>query len=285
MEEPASPMPQAALVQALRRVLKPLVRLMLASGITFQYLSEMIKSLYVEVAERDFRLDNKPPTDSRISLMSGVHRKDVSRLRTELSAEVPAAPAVVSLGAHLVALWLGTPTYLDEAGQPLALPRFRSEGGDQSFEALVASVNNDIRSKVVLDEWMRLGIARIDGDKRVCLNADAFIPSAGFDEKAFYFGHNLHDHLAAAAHNLQGLQPAFMDRSVHYDALGAESAQALAQQALELGMKALLAVNKSAMQAEKRDAAVPATAHQRMTFGMYFYAEPVAPNEPDGGGT
>lgn len=277
-------MPQAALVQALRRVLKPLVRLMLASGITFQFLSEMLKGLYVEVAERDFRIDSKPPTDSRISLMSGVHRKDVSRLRAELQAEQPTPSSVVSLGAHLVAVWLGTQAYLDEAGQPLALPRFRSEGGELSFEALVASVNSDIRSKVVLDEWMRLGIAHLDDDKRVCLNAQAFVPSEGFDEKAFYFGHNLHDHLAAAAHNLQGLQPAFMDRSVHYDALGAASAQALAKQALELGMKALLAVNKSAMQAEKRDAELPAAQRQRMTFGVYFYAEPAPGAAPPEGG-
>ena len=280
MEDPASAMPQAALVQALRRVLKPLVRLMLEKGITVQYLTEMLKSLYVEVAEREFRIDDKPPTDSRISLMSGVHRKDVSRLRAELQAEAPAAPAVVSLGANLVAVWLGSPLYTDAAGQPLALPRFRSEGGDVSFEALVASVNSDIRSKVVLDEWLRLGVAHLDDDKRVCLNADAFVPSEGFEEKAFYFGHNQHDHLAAAVHNLRGLQPAFMDRSVHYDALSAESVQALSKQSLDLGMKALLAVNKNAMAAEQRDA--PSTApRQRMTFGVYFYAEPAPDRKPD----
>jgi hypothetical protein len=277
MDESTSAMPQAALVQALRRVLQPLVRLMLAKGITFQYLSELLKSVYVEVAERDFRIEDKPPTDSRISLMSGVHRKDVSRLRAELQAEQPAAPSVVTLGANLVAVWLGTPTYLDGAGQPLALARYRSEGGECSFEALVASVNSDIRSKVVLDEWLRLGIVRIDEERRVCLNADAFVPSEGFDEKAFYFGHNLHDHLAAAAHNLQGLQPAFMDRSVHCDALQASSVQALSRQALELGMKALLALNKSAVQAEQADAAAPAETAQRITFGVYFYTEPSQP--------
>jgi len=274
MDEPASPGPQAALVQALRRVLKPLVRLLLASGITYQFISEMIKSVYVEVAERDFRIDNKPPTDSRISLMSGVHRKDVSRLRTALQAAESTAPTAVSLGAHLVALWMGNPAYLDEAEQPLPLPRYRSEGGERSFEALVASVNSDIRSKVVLDEWMRLGIAHLDDQKRVCLNADAFIPSEGFDEKAFYFGHNQHDHLAAAAHNLMGQHPPFMDRSVHYDTLSPASAQALAKQALDLGMRALLAVNKSAMQAEKRDQETPAGQPQRITFGVYFYSEP-----------
>jgi hypothetical protein len=277
MEETTSALPQAALVQALRRVLQPLVRLMLANGITLQYLSELLKSLYVEVAERDFRIDGKPPTDSRISLMSGVHRKDVSRLRAELQAEAPARPAVVPLGASLVAVWLGTPAYLDEAGRPLPLPRLRSEGGGRSFEALVASVNSDIRSRVVLDEWLRLGLVRIDEEKRVCLNADAFVPSEGFDEKAFYFGHNLHDHLSAAAHNLQGQQPPFMERSVHYDALHAGSVQALSQQALALGMKALLAVNKSAMQAEQQDAAQPPEPLQRITFGVYFYTEAAGP--------
>lgn len=280
MEDPASAMPQAAFVQALRRVLRPLVRLMLAKGITVQYLTEMLKSLYVEVAEREFRIDDKPPTDSRISLMSGVHRKDVSRLRAELEAEVPSAPAVVSLGANLVAVWLGSPLYTDAQGQPLALPRHRSEGGDVSFEALVASVNSDIRSKVVLDEWLRLGVAHLDDDKRVRLKADAFVPSEGFEEKAFYFGHNQHDHLAAAVHNLRGLQPAFLDRSVHYDALGAESVQALSKQSLDLGMKALLAVNKSAMAAEQRDAASTAP-RQRITFGVYFYAEPAEGSKPD----
>ena len=80
--------------------------------------------------------------------------------------------------------------------------------------------------------------------------------------------------MAGAAHNLLGLQPPFMDRSVHYDALHADSAETLAKQAMELGMKALLAVNKSAMQAEQQDAQTPLQAHQRITFGVYFYSAP-----------
>ena len=76
---PSNPPP--ALVKALRQALRPLLHVMLARGITLPYLAELIKSLLVEVAERDFQLDGKPVTDSRISLLSGVHRKDVNRLR------------------------------------------------------------------------------------------------------------------------------------------------------------------------------------------------------------
>jgi Family of unknown function (DUF6502) len=272
----ASPSP--ALVQALRLVLRPLVRVMLAQGITFAYVAELLKSLMVEVADQNFRLDGRPPTDSRVSLLSGVHRKDVNRLRGAESVADTKMPSIVSLGAQLAAQWLGNPLYLDEHGQPKALPRYISEGGPASFEGLVMGVNSDIRSRVVLDEWLRLGVVHLDEERRVCLNTQAFVPAKGFDEKAFYFGHNLHDHAAAAAHNLLGLDSPLMERSVHYSGLSAQSVEQLAAQSKELGMQALLAVNKTAMDLEKADSAGDAPP-QRMTFGIYFYAEP-DPSKP-----
>ena len=267
--------PPKSLVRALRKVLRPVVRVMLSQGITYPYLAELLKNLFVDVAESEFRLDNKPSTDSRISLMTGVHRKDVSRLRGELQQATEAVPDVVSFGAELVAVWLGTPRYLREDGSPLPLARFASDGGEQSFESLVAGVNSDIRSRVVLDEWLRLGVVHIDDANRVCLNTEAFVPSEGFDEKAYYFGHNLHDHAAAAASNLLGGQAPFLERSVQYDALSEASITLLAGQSRDAGMKALLAINKNALALEKADAATPTPRH-RMTFGVYFYAAPVA---------
>jgi hypothetical protein len=110
--------------------------------------------------------------------------------------------------------------------------------------------------------------------QRVCLNVEAFVPAEGFDEKAFYFGHNLHDHISAAAHNLSGAPRPFLERSVHYDGLSAESVAALAAQSEKAGMAALLAINKNAMALEQADAG-KASPRQRMTFGIYFYSEPV----------
>ena len=268
--------PSPALVLALRRVLRPMVKLMLSRGITYPYLADLLKALFVDVSDKDFRLDQKPPTDSRVSLVSGVHRKEVNRLRQEMASDAEIVPSVVSLGAQLVAVWLGSAQYLDENNRPKPLTRFVSEGGDMSFEALVAGVNSDIRPRVVLDEWLRLGVVRFDEAHRVCLNVEAFIPAEGFDEKAYYFGHNLHDHAAAAAHNLIGAGKPFLERTVHYDALSANSVAALAAQSGQVGMEALLAINKSAMALEAADASNSAP-RQRMTFGIYFYAEPATP--------
>ena len=269
--------PSPALLRALRKLLRPLVRLMLARGIPYTYLTELLKGLFVEVADREFGLDNKPPTDSRISLVSGVHRKDVSRLRQLQQTAQTTEPAVVSLGSQVVARWLAAPPYVQDDGKPRPLARMISEGGDLSFEALVSSINNDIRSRVVLDEWMRLGVVHLDDEERICLNTEAFVPSRNADEKAFYLGHNLHDHACAAVNNLLGGAP-LMDRSVHYTELSAASVQQLAQLSEKLGMQALLAVNKCAMQAEAKDqmqAADNPTPRQRMTFGVYFYTEPL----------
>jgi Family of unknown function (DUF6502) len=278
--------PPPAVVRALRKLLQPLVKLMLSHGITYPYLSDLLKGLFVEVAERDFRLGDKPPTDSRVSLVSGVHRKDVSRLRALLGQAEGLAPSVVPRGAQLVAHWMGHPRYLLEDGQPRPLARLVSEGGDLSFEALVASVNSDIRSRVVLDEWLSLGVVHLDEQGRVCLNTAAFVPARGSDEKAFYLGHNLHDHAAAAVHNLLGGQPPFMERSVHYSGLSAASVERLARLAQENGMKTLLALNQAAMAAEQADrqaaqAAGSQAAPHRFTLGVYFFSEG-ADTEPGG---
>ena len=268
--------PPQALVRALRRVLRPLVRLMLARGVSFPFLAELLKGLFVEVAEREFALANRPQTASRLSLLSGVHRKDVQRLRRETArpAHGAAMPAAVSLGAQLVAAWLAMPRYCDARGKPRPLARSASVGGERSFEALVARVSKDIRARAVLDEWLRLGIVRLDAKDRVCLNAEAFVPARGFAEKAFYFGQNCHDHAAAAVANLLAAGPPFLERSVHYDDLSAPSAAVLAKLSASAGMAALKRVNRQAMQLEREDARQPG-ARQRINFGVYFYTEPM----------
>ena len=93
-----------------------------------------------------------------------------------------------------------------------------------SFQLLVQDVcKQDIRPRVVLDEWLNLGIVSIDKEKNLTLNTDAIIPNKGFDEKAFFLGHNVSDHFTAATHNLLDKQPPFFERCVYYDGLSKAS--------------------------------------------------------------
>ena len=62
--------PSPALVKALIRMLRPLVRLLLANRVTYPVLSNILKAVYVDVADRDFPVPGKSQTNSRISHVS-----------------------------------------------------------------------------------------------------------------------------------------------------------------------------------------------------------------------
>ena len=266
--------PNQAWHDAFKRVLRPLVRVMLGRGLHYPVIAEMLKSLFVEIADKEFKLKKKRQTDSRVSLLTGVHRKDVKRLRHGPPEARTDVEPETSLTAQIIAAWNANPAYVDAEGTPLPLARFAQDGGDRSFEALVKSISTDIHPRAVLDEWLSRGIAEIDEQNRVLLRSEAFIPAEGDAEKVFYFAHDLHDHAAATAHNMLGGMPPLLERCVHYDGLDAHTVAALRELSTRQGMRALRAVNNRAAQAltEARDAAPANPA--RITFGVYFYEEP-----------
>jgi hypothetical protein len=259
------------LEQAFARILRPMIRLALSHGVTYPALAEILKFTFVDVAQQDFKISNEAASDSRINLLTSIHRKEIKRLRELSMRDTAEISESVSLGAQLVGLWLSQAPYIDEAGHPKPLPRLASAGGEASFETLVTLANKDIRSRVVLDEWLRLGVASINERDEVTLNTQAFIPSQGFEEKSFYFTHNLHDHAAAASANMRGQQPPWLERSVHYDALSADSIEELNQLAHQAGMEMLQRLNRRAIELEARDAAI--LQKNRFTCGIYFYSE------------
>src|SRR5690606_34342338 len=127
----------------------------------------------------------------------------------------------------------------------------------------------DIRPRVILDEWQNLGVAHMD-DSGVILNTGAFTPDKSLDEKAFFFGKNIHDHLCASTSNLLGHTPPYFDRSVDYDNLSRESVQQLSELANDVGMNALTLVNKTALALQQQDED-STDRHYRMNFGIFNY--------------
>lgn len=275
---PGGPPPR--LVAAISKLLRPLVHLMLSHQVTYPQLIAMLKAIYVDVAEKEFQVNGKRQSDSRINLLTGVHRKDVKRLRAE-ARETSAPPTTASTGAQLIAHWLGDPEFTDDNGKPLPLA-VKEDSGKGDFQSLVEKVcKQDIRPRVILDEWLRLGVAHIENDKLV-LDTGAFTPDKGFDEKVFFFGKNIQDHIAAGTHNLLGLKPSYFDRSVYYDKLSQQSIKELGELANTLGMQALTEMNKAALNHQEQDSKNPEQASYRMNFGVFnFNAEVIADPDDD----
>ncbi|NQV71011.1 MAG: hypothetical protein HQ498_13375 [Pseudohongiella sp.] len=275
--------PPPLLVSAIKKILRPLVKLMLSYQITYPYLIGILKSIYVDVAENEFQVDDKRPSDSRINLLTGVHRKDVKRLRAEGSQKFE-IPENISIGAQLVGEWLGSKEFIDSKGKPKTLPLKPGAGKDISFDTLVRKVcKQDIRPRVILDEWLRLGIAHIENDE-VVLNTGAFTPDKGFDEKAFFFGKNLQDHISAGSENLSGSRAPYFDRSVYYDNLSETSVQELEELANYLSMQALTEMNKEALSRQRGDKG-QSQSKFRINFGVFNYSTEAVNENPEDEGS
>jgi len=256
------------LQQPIARLLRPLVRLFIRCGTTFPALSELLRELYVNVAVHDFVLPDKDQTDSRISLLTGIHRKEVRRLR-EAGAPVRTTPASVSRTTQIVALWLADRRFADRNGAPAPLRRAGAEGDGPTFEALVEQVTKDLRPRAVLDEWLDRKIVVIDEKGRVVLTEAAVAPSRGDDRQLHYFGRNLHDHIAAAVENVTSHPSPFLERAVHYEGLSEDVARQLEAAARQLAMDALLAANREAQALHRSDDG----GDWRWNFGVYVYRE------------
>jgi hypothetical protein len=269
-EPPNHPPPGADRLQTpIARILRPLVRLFIRSGMTFPGLADLLRELYVNVAEYDFALPDKEQTDSRVSLLTGIHRKEVRRLRGA-GAPISATPVAVSRTSRIIARWLADPEFTDSNGRPRPLARAADPAaGTPSFEQLVESITRDVRARAVLDEWLDRRLVAIDAEGRIVLTETAFVPQAGAEEQLYYFGRNLHDHVASAVANVLGEGPRFLERAVHYDGLSDELAKSLELRSREIALAALHEANREAHAACAADSG----GDQRWTMGIYIYRE------------
>jgi hypothetical protein len=144
----------------------------------------------------------------------------------------------------------------------------------------VTRVSKDIRPRAVLDDWLDRGIAQLDSAGQLVLAEAALVPRKDLDELAFYLGRNLHDHIAACDHNLDDRERPFIERAVYYDQLTPEAVARLGALAHDLGMEALLSLNREANALAERGQGSP-DARRRMSFGVYFYAPPQTGSEED----
>ena len=150
-------------LNALRVVFTPIVRILLHCHIGHKEVVEVLKSTYVDVASKHYGIRGRPTNVSRVAAMSGISRKEVSRIRNCLARdssdwERPTASTLV------LNLWQSDPKYLDSAGRPITLD---FEDGDRSFHALVRVSGGDIPAGAIRMELLRAGRVSQDADGRI----------------------------------------------------------------------------------------------------------------------
>jgi hypothetical protein len=149
------------LLAAFRFLLVPLVRILLRNGISFSEISEVVKGAYARVAATDFAVPGKQMSYSRVSITTGIARRDLDRVLGEEDRLRRALESNASRIANVLQGWHNDPEFMGPYGFPRDLGFTREEGGALSFEDLVARYASDVQAEVLLDELMRVGTATI----------------------------------------------------------------------------------------------------------------------------
>lgn len=269
---PGLPQPELA-TQALAQLLRPLARLMIDHGVQLPALQDLLKQALVEEALGTYGLNDKASSDTRIALLTGVHRKDVRRLRDTPEAVQDSKP-MLPVASAVVARWISDPRYLntDQSTRALARTPKRGQFGEPDFTTLVAEISTDVGARAVLDELLRLGVVSLQDDAYVVLNRSAFVPREGLLESFHFLANNVSDHFAVAVHNLapDRSTPPMLEQSAFCGDLSAGQAEQLQARARQLWSNTVQQFLQTATVAEQRSQHDTGPKH-RVRFGVYFH--------------
>lgn len=131
---------QEAWLSALEAILRPIVKLWLQSGLGYAQFEAIAKSVFIDVATQEYTTRGRPANYSQVSAVTGIARKEVSRIRKGESP-IRWTPSMETSPVNTILhQWHFDPDFSDSAGTARPLP-FE---GPRSFSDLVARYSSDI---------------------------------------------------------------------------------------------------------------------------------------------
>lgn len=249
-------------------MLVPLARWLVKNGVPYASFAPALKTVFVEAARRELAGAGARITDSSLSVLSGVHRRDIRAFGQQ--PEHGTQPKTPSVASQVFTRWVTDAEYRGPDRRPLALPKL---GPAPSFDTLARRVSSDVHPRTLLAEMQRLELVEVEGET-VRLAQTAFVPQHDFPERAGTFAANVADHIAAAAHNLGADEGRFLEHAVFGSGLSERSVLELAETARELWVAAFEQMVREATTRFESDRELKTEARMRMRFGAYFFSEP-----------
>jgi hypothetical protein len=208
---------QKPIFAAVLRLLRPLIRLLLRNGVSYGTFSNLAKWIYIDVASKEFGITGRKQTTSRVSVITGLTRKEVSRVRKLPRPDDRASAERYNRAARVISAWRRESDYLDAGGKPAALP---VSGSGATFSALVKRFSGDMPARATLDELIRVGAVKHLKDGRVRLLARSYVPQSSDADKLHILGTDVQHLISTINHNLEpdSVGPLFQ-RKVAYDNL------------------------------------------------------------------
>lgn len=258
-----------AMNQALRKVLTPLVRVMIRFGFSYGTFSEIARSVFVEQAYQQLQREDQKATASAVSALTGLSRKEVSRLIKGDDAALAETEQKRNRAAQLMSGWSNDPDFSSDG-----LPKKLSLTGDSdSFSELVRRYGSDVTSASMLALLMRNGAVESDGNT-VWLLSEAYIPMGTPIERLEILGTDANELMTTIAHNMDAApDQRVFQRKVSVDQLSAEDVadfRAFSDEQSQALLETYDAwLTKRARQSSSTD---DVARNESVSVGIYFYA-------------
>ncbi len=151
--------------QMLIQIFRPLVRLLLRFNVPYHEVSDVLKWTFVDVANKHFGLNGKPPTKSRIAVITGLSRTQVDlQLKRDLFTDDITHRKWHRAGRVLTG-WIEDRDYINHRGQAKIIPLESSTEPD--FKTLVEKYSGGATFRSILDELLRAESVEVDAENYV----------------------------------------------------------------------------------------------------------------------
>jgi hypothetical protein len=168
---------RAQLKEAYRRLLTPLMRILVRNGVTVTEAIDLTRRAFVDAAlSAEFQLPGRRISDMRVAILTGLTRKEVNELRNDSDRRETGTN--LSRIGRLISAWNQDPDFTGPYGLPVAI-RFESGPSNPTlnFTELVRRHSPGISPRAMLDELLRTGLARMDDEGWIRNSGRAYIPS------------------------------------------------------------------------------------------------------------
>jgi len=258
---------------ALFKILKALARLVLSFGLSYERFDELARQAFIAAAEENLALPGRKQTNARIAVVTGLSRKEVTRLRgVKKHSEELIGPVQYNRAARVLNGWLRDTAYQNADKQPAVLP-FSGEAG--SFSRLVRDYGGDIPVRAVLDELLHTGAVEELEDGNLRVAQQAYIPEGNITDKLVIFGTDVAALIDTINHNLKhSSEKSYLHAKVAYNNLPIEALPVLRKISSEEGLATLKELNRW-FAAQDRDANPEVIGTDRYYAGVtvYFYSQ------------
>jgi len=193
---------RAQLIFSFRKILKPMIRILLRAGIPYLEFREVVKGAYVEAAVRDgIRGHDGPLTRAILADNTGVPLADVNRFIDDQSLLAPPEATNQAIITEVLHIWCTDSHYIGPYGLPLELDLEETPG--RNLTTLVYKADPTANPKTILRDMVEYGIVKPVGDRHYRASARMNISNDIMSPQALdYFGRTMTNLANTLANNL-----------------------------------------------------------------------------------